>query len=290
MPATSSGQHLLQPNRVPGDRKRVTFLVESSSIDRNYTNQIETNPLKFLFSRPLKDVKEIELVSGTIPAYPYNITKANGSFTLQEGTSTLFKVTIPPGYYTPTTLASQFQNALNTTPGVTNAYSVTVVDGYCLIDLTVATTTYALLFGSGTPTDTLDRDDGFLITRNTPANLLGFDINDYYSVANQIKSPFLMNTLVSRLYLYLNFDNGNSFSCIERGSGRRPPFAILYLDQATDGYKFLNKETFTPASFIAPQPYARVQSLFIEFRDEFYRVVDFGGKDFTLLFNITVLE
>ena len=289
MPATSSGQHLLQPNRAPDTRRRQTILVEANSIDRNYTNQIAPNPLKFQFARPVKDVTSIELLSGTIPAFPFNITKANGSFTFAEG-STQVQLTIPPGQYSPASLVTQLQSLFATTPVLTNTYSVSLVNGYLYINLTAGVQPYAFLFASGTPSDTLDRNDGFLITRNTPANLLGFDINDYYSVAGELKSPFIVNTTTTRLYLYVNFDNTNSFSTVERGSGRRSPFAILYLDQATDGYKFLNKETLTPASYICPQPYARVQNLYIEFRDEFYRLIDFGGKDFTLLFNITVLE
>jgi len=95
---------------------------------------------------------------------------------------------------------------------------------------------------------------------------------------------------LTRLYLYMNFQNSLDLSCISRGAGRRSPFAILYLDTDVNGYKFLNKETFSPISYSLPQPIGRLNSIQVDFRDEFYQLVDFNGKDFTLLLECTVLE
>ena len=290
-PPTSSGQHLLQPNRAPSTRAHQTILVEANSIDRNYLSQVPTNPLRFLLARPLKDVRSVELVSGTVPARPFTLTKANNQFTFQQnvgGTLTNTIITIPPAYYTSTTLAAALEAAL---PTSLDTYTVTATtDGFCEITSTGAVTQFALLFLTGTPQDTLDRWDGFLVQRNTPDYALGFDINDYYSQGNKIRSPYTMSTAILRLYLYIDFENTQSLSAIERGSGRRPPFAIIYLDTETNGYKFLNKETITCASYSLPQPLSRLQAIQIDFRDEFYRSVDFGGHDFALLFQFTVLE
>ena len=99
-----------------------------------------------------------------------------------------------------------------------------------------------------------------------------------------------MRSSLTRLYLFINLNNTQNLGCIERGAGRRAPFAIIYLDEQTDGYKFLNKDTLTPASYSLPQPFSRLQNLDIEFRDEWHRLVNFAGKDFSLLLQLTVLE
>jgi hypothetical protein len=158
----------------------------------------------------------------------------------------------------------------------------------------VPATQFAILFASGTYSDEIDRSDGSFLQMNTPALLLGFDLSDYYSNTStgKLLSPYPMdlNATLTRLYLYIDFNNSQSLATIERGSGRRSPFAIIYLDQQTNGYKFLNKETVTPIHFSLPQPLSRLQAINIEFRDEFYRLINFNGKDISLLLQFTCLE
>ena len=295
---TSSGQHLLMPHRAPSTRNPYIVLVEVNSRDRNYNNQILSNPLRFQFARPLKDVKGVELVSGTIPAAPYCITDKNNKFTFQEGNAS-WTVSLPPGSYLSTTLLIILSDAINALPGLQNKYAIDynmcASPGNLYIVATNNSTVipYSFLFGSGTYQDQIDHSDGYFLQMNTPALLLGFDLSDYTSASDgTLTSPYPVDpsTALTRLYLYINLDNTQNLGCIERGAGRKSPFAIIYLDQQTNGYKFLNKDTLTPASYSLPQPYSRLQTLNIEFRDEFYRLVNFNGKDFSLLFQLTLLE
>ncbi len=294
---TSSGQHVLQPNRAPSTRNQQTIFVEVSSRDRNYLQRVQSNPIRYQFARPLKDVQSVELVSGTIPAQPYNIVNGANAFTFREHNGNSYKdyeITIPPGRYTPITLIAQL-TAIFMDIGITNTYT------WCVCDCTWRVTLkresgnqpFELLFMSGLRPDEIDRSDGQFLKQNTPATILGFDLSDYGSGdTDSIVSPFPLdlNSSLNRIYLYINFDNKQDLGAIERGAGRRWPFALIYMDSETCGYKYLNKETFTPVSFSLPQPWARLQNLEIEFRDEWYRIVDFNGKDFSLLLQITVLE
>jgi hypothetical protein len=294
MSATSSGQHLLMPNRPPSTRKEQSVMVEISSRDRNYNNLILSNPMRFQFQRPLKDVRSVELISGTIPANPCQINSENNKFVFQEG-STPRIITIPPGYYSLATLLAQMQSLINGS-GVLSTYTLSVstkADGdHVLFSSDNTSRQYSLQFLSGTICDLIDQADGYLLKENTPSLLLGFDISDYYSSSGLILSPFPadLNTALTRLYLYIDFNNSQSLATIERGAGRRSPFAIIYLDTQTNGYKFLNKETVTPVNFSLPQPFSRLQALNIEFRDEFYRLINFNGKDFSLLLQLNCLE
>jgi hypothetical protein len=295
--ATSSGQHVLQPNRAPSTRHHQTLFVEVSSRDRNYLQRVASNPIRYQFARPLKDVQSVELVSGTIPAQPYNIIQGANSFTFREHNGNTYKdyeITIPPGRYNPLTLIAQL-NAIFMDVGVTNTYCWSICDCTCRVTLKreSGNQPFNLLFLCGLRPDEIDRCDGYFLMQNTPATILGFDLSDYSSAtADCIVSPFPLdlNSSINRLYLYINFDNKQDLGAIERGAGRRWPFAVIYMDSETCGYKYLNKETFTPVSFSLPQPWARLQNLNIEFRDEWYRVVDFNGKDFSLLLQITTLE
>jgi hypothetical protein len=293
---TSSGQHLQQPNRAPSTRREQTILVEVSSRDRNYMQRVTSNPTRFQFARPIKDVRRVELIAGTVPANPYNIVQGANQFTFKEtvgSTTTTYQVVLIPGVYTATTLIAHLNYVFSTLSTV-NTYSWSQgSSGGSVLAATAGTATFGLSFLSGSIPDVIDRSDGYFLQQMTPALQLGFDMSDYYDESlGVIASPFPMDlfTSMNRLYLYINLENSQDLGVIERGAGRRWPFAVIYLDEQTNGYKFLNKETLTPAAFSLPQPLSRMQNLQIEFRDEWYRLVDFNGKDFSLLLQFTVLE
>jgi len=281
------------PNRTPSERNQQTIIVEATSRDRNYNNQIGSNPLRFQFQRPLKDVRGVELISGTIPAKPYNVNSANNTFTFLEG-STTWTVSLTPGFYTQAAILTALTTAISALPGLANTYTFSsdTNTNQFVATRTAGTAAFGFLFASTPRPDTIDHSDGYFLQQRTPATLLGFDLNDYYNTGGTLTSPFPIDiySSINRIYLFINLDNTQNLGCIERGAGRRSPFAIIYLDQETNGYKYLNKETLTPASYSLPQPYSRLQQLTIDFRDEWYQPINFNGKDFSLLLNITVLE
>ena len=284
----SSGQDTL--SSAPKPRIQQTLLVEVSSRDRNYALAPAANPFRFVFQRPLKDVQSVELLAGTIPATPYTLDTGYNTFMLLEGT-TRFLVVIPPSFYTPASLVAALGVALNALSGRQNTY-VTALDsttGQLVVTLSAGTTVYSFIFRSGSPADDFEKTSGALLQINTPATILGFSSTDATSVTGSIRSPYPIDTTLTRLYLYLNVETTQSLSVIERGMGRRSPFAIIYLDQATCGYKFLNKETIQQTVFRLPQTLNRLQTLQVDIRDEFYRLVNFGGKDFTLLLQFSGL-
>ena len=268
--ARTSGQDVL--TLAPKPRTSQAILVEVNSRDRASTQT--ANSFRFVFQRPLKEIQTVELLSGTIPV-PYSLTQANNTFTFLEGTVKT-SVTVPAGFYTPTTLASALATALNGIVGKVNTYT-TALDStstYLTVSRSAGTASFSFLFASGSPPDTTDV--------NTPSAALGFPSADIPSVNGVIKAPYPMDTLLTRVYLYIDFESTLSLNAVERGAGRRSPFGIIYFDQTTGGYKFLNKETVQPNYHLA-QPLPRLQSLQIDFRDEFYRPVHFGGREVTLL-------
>lgn len=290
METQSSGQALLLRERPLSSRNTKTILLELNSRDRNYLNLVKSNPFQYTLQSPIKDIRSVELIGGTIPAKPMNINRSNNTFTFVES-GVARNISIPVGYYTDEALVAELPGLLSF--GSNSIYSVKKSSlGKLVIIQQVFFQPFEILFFSAIIPDVLDPVNGALLEMRTPALLLGFDMSNYYGNNGTIVSPYPMDlhANLTRLYLYLNFQNSLDLSCISRGAGRRSPFAVLYLDTDVNGYKFLNKETFSPISYSLPQPIGRLSSIFVDFRDEFYQVVDFNGKDFTLLLELTVFE
>jgi hypothetical protein len=290
MDTRTSGQALLLSERPLASRKTKSILIELNSRDRNYLNVVKSNPFQYTFQTPLKDIRSIELIGGTIPSKPMNVHAGNNKFTFVES-GVGRQIVIPVGYYTDEALIQELGQLFSASSR--SKYSVFKTSlGRIAVVQTCVEQPFELLFLSATSPDVLDPVNGALLEMKTPALLLGFDMSDYNSTDGTIISPYPMDlhANLTRLYLYMNFQNSLDLSCISRGVGRRSPFAVIYLDTDVNGYKFLNKETFSPISYSLPQPIGRLSSIQVDFRDEFHQIVDFNGKDFTLLLECTVLE
>ena len=289
MAAVTSGQGVLIPAKQRKER-RVTVAVNSR--DRNVEGNHDSNDFRWRFRRPLKDVTAIELVNGSVPADLYNVQPAWGSLTFQEGT-TAYNITLTPGQYDAAGLCDELETKLAGI-GLSNTYTVgySATTKKATITATAGTAPFAFLFQTGRYVDEIDRHTGAIQSVNCAAQLLGFEFQDTLSVAGTIVSPNRMDPFgpIGKLYLHLNADNSVEINRVERGAGRRDCFHIMYLDQIINGYYPLNKDIHSPIFYSSPAPIARMATLNISIRDEFYRLVDLGKHDYTLLFEITYLD
>ena len=289
MAAITSGQQILLPEVSKGKRKQRTITVAVNSIDRNISVDPNTNQFRWTFRRPLKDILSIELVNGFVPADIYNINTGWNMFTFGE-TTTLWTVTLTPGQYTPAQLCSELQTRLNGLSGVGNSYVVAYSSVTKKMTVTATGGTDFTFYFKTTPyRDFLE--SGSLTSVNCPARIFGFGTADY-TASGSIVAPNRMDPdlFLKKLYLHLNADNSIELNRIELGAGRKDCFHILFLDQITDGYYPLNKDLHTPIFYSSPAPIARMAQLTVSIRDEFYRLVDLGQHDFTLMFEITFIE
>ena len=289
MAAVTSGQGVLIPAKQRKER-RVTIAVNSR--DRNIGANYDSNEFRWTFRRPLKDVTAIELVSGIVPADLYNIQSAWGSFTFGEG-SKGWNAALTPGQYNATELCAELQRVLNGLTGKINTYAV----GYSSVTKKATITAtggaaFTFYFQTGRYVNEIDTHTGAIQSVNCIGQLFGFEYQDQTSVSGSLVPPNRMDPygLISNLYLHLNADNSVEINRIERGAGRRDCFHILYLDQIHDGYYALNKDIHAPIFYSSPAPIARMATLNISIRDEFYRLVDLGKHDYTLIFEITYLD
>ena len=91
------------------------------------------------------------------------------------------------------------------------------------------------------------------------------------------------------MYLYINQENNQDIATIERSVGKKSPYSIIYMDQ-TSPYKTFTQESFEPFFQASPAPIARLTTLTLSLRDEFDRILNFNGRDFTFLLEIVYLE
>jgi len=288
----SSGQQVTIAYPKRNERRETTMLLEINSRDRNLVQYPNPSEFRFRLYRPLKDVVKVQIAGGTIPGCLYNINTGWNQFTFQEG-STKWDVTIPPGRYTYETVCTILATLFNGLSGITNTYVVTIdgTSGFLRIERSAGVANFSLLFQTGNIVDFYDPNNT-LVKINTPAKLLGFGRADYSNNGASILAPNVVDLefLLNRCYLYINHDNTQDLNTIERSVGRLQPHAIIYFDELRNNYKFLNKETYEPLYSSYPAPISRISTLDISFEDEFDRIVDFNGRDFTLLLEVVYLD
>lgn len=298
----SSGENILL-NETKVKRRIRTTLVEVNSRDRNIVSYPNSSKFRWNLLRPLKDVKEIRLVGGTIPTRIYNISNGWNTFTLTEHSSNLdisgtqYNIILTPGRYCDSEIALELQLQLNKIPNKLNTYYTMIIE--TTKQLTIITEKngykFKFLLRTGQYTDLYD-ENNTLTKINTPAKLLGFSRADYVAcITNNnvyiIISPFSVDTafLLNRMYLFINHENNQDMGTVERSIGKKNPYSIIYIDTTSD-YKTFNRDTMEFTYSSSPAPIARLANLDINICDEFDRNVFFNGRDLTLLLEITHLE
>jgi hypothetical protein len=289
---TSSGQHVLMKDqsKIKKALRRTTVVVNTR--DRNLIRDPDSNYFRFSLRRPLTNVFSIELMSGCVPGFFFNINKGWNTFTFVEG-SNPYTITLTPGLYTEPTLLIELQTQLNSIANKRNTYTVT--QNPITRRMQISSTNviaYSLLFYSGTTSDQIDLNTLTILAINTPARIFGFGLQDYFSnsagIINSIL-PMDINNFLNRVYLHLESD-GRNLSRMELGSGRPDCFHIFYLIPGQQDYVFLNKETDHSMFESSPAPISRITTLEISLRDEFNRPLDINRREYSLVFEITHLQ
>lgn len=285
----ASGQSILLPPKTK-ERSRRTVLLEVNSRDRNMRSYASATDFRWKLFRPLKDVLSIQIVGGTVPTRFFNIDNGWNKFTFLEDT-TRYTITLKPGCYTTAQMVAELEIELATV-AATNSYIVTTsgTTDQLIITRSSGDKTFALLFVSGDFTDLYDNNNS-LVMMNSPAKMLGFSFADYKNDDSKVTSPYAAdaNFLTNRMYLYVNQENNQDIATVERSVGKKSPYSIIYMDQ-TSPYKTFTQESFEPFFQASPAPIARLTTLTISLRDEFDRVLNFNGRDFTLLLEFVYLE
>lgn len=298
---TGSGAALIKPPK----RTSRTVRVEINSVDRDYGHSPNPANFRWEFPFPVKEVKEVRIVGGTVPVPFLNMDVNWNRFTFMDN-QTNYTVTIPVGFYTITTLAAELQTQLNALGGF-NTYTVSLVGSSGQLQITAAGgADFAFLFGTGEFVDEIDPKTLSVLRIGCSARLLGFGRANYENVGAVILAPRLPNLWypLERAYLYLNFDSSIDLRSVRRGAGRKEPTAVLYYDELNvynlpdKDYsnnpfpltKYLNRETYDSVVEPTPASLSRISYMEISLRDMFYNLINTQGREMTLLVDLVIVD
>ncbi len=296
--ATSgSGAALIAPPK----RTSRTVRVELNSLDRDLAHYPLPTQFRWTFPFPVKEVREVRIVGGTLPVPFLNIDSPWNKFTFMDN-MTNYTITIPVGFYTITSLLTTVQTLLNGLGGF-NTYTVSQNSATGVVQITATGgADFGLLFASGEFHDQVDAKTQSILTLGCPGRLLGFGTADYYGTPTSatVTAPRLPNVWypLERAYLYMNFDSSIDLRSVYRGSGRREPTAIFYYDELkcyndptpVPLTKYLNKETYDTVVTPSPAALSRISYLELSLRDMFYNLINTQGREFTLLVDIVIVD
>ena len=285
----SSGQHVLLPLHTQKNRVSRLTTICVNSRERNVVTNPNPNQFRWRLKRDLKNIQSIRLIGGTLPGDFYNINTGWNKFTFLEN-SIKYTVTLNPGKYDGTTIASELKRALNAS-GVANVYDVTFSSTTSKLTIRRSSGIYAFsfLFGTGLYLDTFD---DYLNSIGCPARMLGFVSIDYSDTSGSLTAPNPIDSawFLNKIYLHLNVNTSVELNRIEIARGPHDPYTIVLLDDVKNGIKFLNKETDYPELEFLPAPLARLSLLEVSLRDEFYQLLDTQNKEFILIFELSYLD
>lgn len=291
----SSGQDILLPEKKRSKEPRSIFF-EVNSNDRNRRINKTSSEFRWNFPVPIKEVRQLRIVGGSVPQPFNNIDAPFNAFTLRVGIDH-YDIVVPPGQYDAATLCTKISNLINIRTAPTHIFSASVdgASGRFKLERATGFASFTLLFGQGGAyVDLIEAETGGLLETKSLATFLGFHpaTNADSDGGLIITSPFTLqlSDRLGRIYLYMNYESSQDLTVISRGLGRHSPSLIIYMDQGTSTVKFLNKETYDIYVLSRPAPLSRISWLDISFRDEYYRPVNFNGREVTLLFEAVVYD
>lgn len=285
---TGSGAALL-PDK-PAKRGERIVRVEINSNDRDFKTYANPADFQWVSPYPLKNIRSMVIVGGTVPIPFYTIDTPYNSFIFDTG-SVKNVITLTPGQYTASNLPAALKTLLDTSDG-TNHYTVSINPITQLLSVTTnGSNRFGFLFGTGA--NYVNLYNPALQNIGNPGYPLGFSNADVYSVNGTLTAPFAVNLKpLQRIYLYLNYETSVDLRSVVLGGGRSGPSAILYCsdqDSVLSYTKCLNKDTYENVispGLILP----RIRTIQISLRDEFGNILNTNNRPVTFLLEVTVLE
>jgi hypothetical protein len=269
--------------------KASTTYLEINSLDRDTEQYDNPNEYRIQLYDQVKNVTRLSLIGGTIPVNSYNVVYPYNQFQAELSGSSIVDISLTPGEYTGSTLASELETRL--TSGLGETFSVLYNDTNRKLTITnVSGGDYSFIFDEGKYSTKIDSHSKAIKKRNNASQLLGFYGRDSVTSSSDVlisTNPIVLCP-IRRVYLYLNANHSASLTNLKQSGQKRQPFAILYLNVAnnTCDQVYLDRDSINFYS----QTYGGQDLRYfdLEFRDEFGNKYDFQGRDHTLLFEIVV--
>jgi len=117
-------QHIIKPPKANVTQGRIPEIIFVSSEDRNFRLYPKESEYVVQLKDEYKNVTSITLFNASIPNTAFLIGERNNRIYLQESCGDTITIEIPPGDYTPATLATCCETLLNNNPNTMSTYSV----------------------------------------------------------------------------------------------------------------------------------------------------------------------
>lgn len=286
----------------------ITITMTINSRNRDILKYTEPNKYSIPLNTIYTNVRSIEVIDASLPRADYNISTANNTFWVQEGSNTPFKISVTPGFYFETNLgtgdavkdlAKVIENQLNTDPnssvGWATNYTVSINTTTRKTTISNAYTTenFALLFGTGSDIDIWKVDSAtgqhiHVQSGTTIRRVLGFARTDL-NTSNSYTSPYFIDLNQKDKYIALYIDQIRSHAQFSNDEGANRCLAKFYMDDA----EFHKRKIFISGGFEHTfskfrQPLNKLDRLDIEWRTQDSKLYEFHGIDHVFTLQIVV--
>lgn len=278
----------------------------------------EPNDYTTFFSEEYKDVISVELVNSDIPNSGYTIESHVGSLRFSEN-GNIYNITIDPGNYTATTLATAIQSKMNAVTRIPSGSFNFVVgvetstNKMTIEEMSGTPKEFELIFNDGTenfgaggaPSYAPWQDPKSVITqageqgtpsyegqteskllKNSIAEVIGF-ARKTYSGAAQYTGEYSINLRVNR-YIVLHIIGLNRLE--SQSSPIKDGFCVIALDDNSSNFRLnsdfddIDNDSYT---YYFPEPMPRLDRMRIKMYSMNGELYDFHGHDHLLTFKIS---
>ena len=273
-------------NNIYGKTTKDYYIVIDSR-DRNHDLFPNPNNYQVEFDNVLRSVISIELISAELPVVQYNINANNNILHFNEGGSTLVAEIVIGQYDAINDLRLAVQNALNAADGSSADYTVSISTITRKLTITKGSGTFGLEF-VGDSEVFVEGQTRTKYIANSIGAVIGFSRSDLtgsltYTGNNQYN-------LTGENYVLLYIKELENLESVSGNATIHDTFTKINLDSSSNNIKFykqldeyISRVTFTP-------PLASIGQMIIKFYNYNGTLYDFGGREHSLHFKITVFN
>lgn len=275
-----------------------------SSESRNVTRDPYGNSYTLHLTTPIKDVAKVELLFASVPNTLYNVVEGTSLIALSNTATasgaigTLQHFSIPQGFYSGPSLATELQNSVSNLTDLSISYLVN--EGKFLFTRPTSTATFSLYSNTSELSSLLgfsNANTQTVLNSQTPAAYAGtltvplYTDNSRYVAQNFIKSDHVANlnpnegifldiaelrTIMNEDALGLNEGEGVGFYS---GDNMRRSFGLIPMDVSSGAVKRFKKTSDFDFSIDYPYPVEKLSRLTVKWVDKTGKVVNFNGLE-----------
>ena len=265
-----------------------------SSENRDQTKYPSGNNYVLHFTSPIKNVKRVELLHATVPNTIYTLSSGTNVISVSNTSATqgedLVQISIPPGFYSGTGLASEITNAISNISGITTTYLTN--EGKFLFTRS-SNDPFSIQVNSSELRTMLGVDSGVIDSSNVTTDYQSLEIDLYSDNLRYRDKDFIKSTRVGNLHpsegIFLDIEelrtnlNEDALPQVSNevgfftGQNIRRTFGLIPLDVNGGDIKRFKKSSDYDFAIDYPYPIQSIDRLTVSWMGKNGTPVDFQG-------------